>query len=46
MRQIHSISRRGGTVKLTGFRGTKPPYRVFRRGFTTHLLVLSQLVMR
>ena len=35
-----------GIVKLTGFRGTKPPYRVFRSGFTTHILGLSQLVMR
>ena len=35
-----------GTVKLTGFRGTKPPYQVFRSGFTTHILGLSQLVMR
>ena len=29
-----------GIVKLTGFRGTKPPYRVFRRGFTTDILGL------
>ena len=27
-----------GIVKLTGFRGNKPPYRVFRRGFTTDIL--------
>ena len=27
-----------GIVKLTGFRGTKPLYRVFRRGFTTDIL--------
>ena len=33
-------------VKLTGFRGNKPPYRVFRRGFTTDILGLFQLVMR
>ena len=35
-----------GIVKLTGFRGNKPPYRVFRRGFTTDILGLFQLVMR
>ena len=35
-----------GIVKLTDCRGTKLPYRVFRRGFTTHILGLSQLVMR
>ena len=35
-----------GTVKLTGSRGIKPPYRVFRRGLTNHILGLSQLVMR
>ena len=36
----------GGIVKLTGFRGNKPPYRVFRRGFITDILGLFQLVMR
>ena len=29
------------TVKLTGCRGIKPPYRVFRCGFTTDILGLS-----
>ena len=37
---------RGGIVTLTGCRGTKPPYRVLRRGFTTDILGLFQLVMR
>ena len=37
---------RGGIVTLTGCRGTKPPYRVLRRGFTADILGLSQLVMR
>ena len=35
-----------GIVKLTDFRGTKPPHRVSRRGFTIHILGLFQLVMR
>ena len=35
-----------GIVTLTGCRGTKPPYRVLRRGFTADILGLSQLVMR
>ena len=35
-----------GIVKLTGFRRNKPPYRVFRRWFTTDILWLFQLVMR
>ena len=35
-----------GIAKFTGFRGTKPPYQVFRRGFNAHILGLSQLVMR
>ena len=35
-----------GIVTLTGCRGTKPPYRVLRRSFTTDILGLSQLVMR
>ena len=38
--------REAGIVKLTGCRGTKPPYRVFRCGLTTDILWLSQLVMR
>ena len=33
-------------VKSTSCRGTKPLYRVFRRGFTTHILGLLQFVMR
>ena len=36
----------GGIVKLTGFQGNKPPYRVFRRGFIPDILGLFQLVMR
>ena len=35
-----------GIVKLTGCRESKPPHRVFRRGFTDDILGLSQLVMR
>ena len=35
-----------GMFKLTGCRGNKPPYRVFRRGFITDILGLFQLVMR
>ncbi len=35
-----------GIVTLTGCRGTKPPYRVLRRGFTADILGLFQLVMR
>ena len=35
-----------GIVKLTGFRGTMPPYRVFRHWLAAHILGLSQLVMR
>ena len=35
-----------GIVTLTGCRGSKPPHRVFRRGFTDDILWLSQLVMR
>lgn len=34
-----------GIVKLTGSRGTKLPYRVFRRGLATYIFGLSQLVM-
>ena len=40
-----ALSLAKGTVKLTDYRGTKPPHRVFRRGFTTDILGLSQLVM-
>ena len=35
-----------GIIKLTGCRETKPPYRVFRRGFTTDILELFQFVIR
>ncbi len=35
-----------GIVKLTDFRGTKPPYRVLRPGLAAHILGLSQPVMR
>ena len=35
-----------GIVKLTSFRGTMSPYRVFRDWLAAHILGLSQLVMR
>ena len=31
------VDLRGGIVNLTGCRGSKPPYQVFRRSFTSHI---------
>ena len=45
MKKRYQIDREG-IVKLTGSRGTKPLYRVFRGGLATHILGLSQLVVR
>ena len=35
-----------GIVKLTGYRGSKPPHRVFKRVFTDDILGMAQLVVR
>ena len=34
------------TLGLTAYRGTKPPYQVSSRGFTTDIFGLSHVVMR